>query len=82
MANYRFEDQWGDLVIISPTVNWIFAGFDIRGNGILTLTIELVTDSTTYQVTLTTAGKANDRSDEAIELLMNQLLEPHIVTET
>jgi hypothetical protein len=77
--NYRFENVNGGFDIINPVVRWTFAGFNIEGDGLLTVQIELKTDTAKFNVELSKVGKATDRSDAAIEQLMNYLLQPYIV---
>lgn len=76
---YKFEWLNNGLEITSTNVYWVFAGFNIEGDGLLTVDIVLETDSAKFGLTLSTVGQANDRSDEAINTLMNQLLTPYIV---
>jgi len=77
--DYKFEWLNGGAVIENPTVKWTFAGFDIDGKGLLSIDVQLKTDSAIFGVRLETEGQANDRSDEAITGLMNQLLIPYQV---
>ena len=76
---YKFDWLNGGAEITDPIVSWSFAGFDTKGAGRLTVGIDLVTDSAKFYVELSTEGQATDRSDEAINALMNQLLQPYIV---
>tara|TARA_R110000782_G_scaffold84289_5_gene164491 strand:+ start:1096 stop:1335 length:240 start_codon:yes stop_codon:yes gene_type:complete len=79
MKKYKFEWLNNGLEIETDNVYWTFAGFDIKGDGQLTLNISLETANTKFSITLSTEGQANDRSDESIGKLMNVLLTPYIV---
>lgn len=80
MTKYKFDWINNNLEIQPTSVFWTFAGFDIRGAGTLTLQITLkVDENNSFSVSLSTEGQANDRSDEAIEILMNALLAPYVV---
>ena len=79
MKTYKFEWLNNGLEITPEKIEWYFAGFDIRGGGVLTVEANLITKNSTFSVTLKTIGQPTDRSDKAIDALMYKLLEPYEV---
>lgn len=79
---YKFEHLNGGAEIVDPEIFWTFAGFSRNKEGRVTsveVEVILSTQSARYSVRLTGQGEAEDRSDEAITALVNQLLEPYKV---
>jgi len=79
MKNYKFDTLNGGITIKDATATWESAAFSIVGDGLMTLGIKIENSNTTYGIELSKVGHATDRSDEAIEQLMNYLLTPYIV---
>lgn len=77
MIKYKFDWLNGGLEIIDPKISWTFAGFSKIGTGKLTVNILLETPSAKFEVELSTSGQPTDRSDAAIEALMNKLLDQY-----
>ena len=76
--NLKFDNINGGLTINNAQANWVSAGFDRRGKGLMTLQIEIKTENVNYLVSLSKVGQTTTRTDEAIDYLMNELLQPYI----
>lgn len=79
MIDYKFEHLNGGVLIKDATAEWISAGFNRKGDGLMTLEIEIKNDKCVYSVVLSKVGQTTTRSDEAIDFLMNELLKPYEV---
>ena len=78
MTTYKFEHLNGGAEIKEATAEWVSAGFNRKGDGLITLEIEIKNDLSTYTVVLSKIGQTTTRTDEAIDFLMNELLQPYI----